>query len=93
MINSHYPARDRQSHTVKEVYTGVHFDQFLGCESTGVTTGRRVKKTPHPIHFVYRSILILIHSMQAYLPSARSEGNIVYNLADEPAEQAVIDCI
>jgi len=27
--------------------------------------------------------------MQAfYLPSARSEGNTVYNLADEPAEQS-----
>jgi len=60
MINRHYPARDRQNHTVKKVYTGVYFDHFLGCESTGVTTGCRVQLTPHPIHFVYRSILILI---------------------------------
>ena len=30
---------------------------------------------------------ILIHSMQAFhLSSARSEGNTVHNLADEPAE-------
>ena len=29
--------------------------------------------------------------MQAsYLPSARSEGNTVYNLADEPAEQQAV---
>jgi len=46
MINRLYPARDGQSHTAKKVYTGVLFGHFVGCESTGVTTGRRVKR-PH----------------------------------------------
>jgi len=90
MINRHYPARDRQSHTANEVYTGVCFDHSLGCESTGVTTGRRVKMTPHPIHFVYRSIIILIFILFILFTACRL---LIYHLLSQRVIVCILMCL
>ena len=90
MINRHYPARDRQSHTVKKVYTWVYFDHFLGCESTGVTTGRRVKTTPHQIHFVHRSISTLISIIFILFTACRL---LIYHLLGQRVIVCILMCL